>query len=59
LSYSVEKRVIEASQPDPAQAWMSTAGSAGQADPGELEEILAGRRLEEVDSGLERAVRAP
>ena len=48
-----------ASRPDPAQAWMSAAGSAGQADPGELEEILAGRRLEEVDSGLERAVRAP
>jgi DNA-binding Xre family transcriptional regulator len=47
------------SRPDPAQAWVSTAGSAGQARPGELEEILAGRRSEDVDSGLERAVRAP
>jgi DNA-binding Xre family transcriptional regulator len=47
------------SRPDPTQAWVSTAGSAGQAQPGELDEILAGRRLEDVHSGLERAVRAP
>ena len=47
------------SQPDPAQAWASTAGSAGQSQPGELDEILAGGRLDDLHSGLERAVRAP
>src|SRR6267154_121639 len=30
------------SRPDPAQAWVSTAGSAGESQPGELDEILAG-----------------
>ncbi|MGH2854570.1 MAG: helix-turn-helix domain-containing protein [Solirubrobacteraceae bacterium] len=47
------------SRPDPARAWMSTAGAAGQGEPGELEEILAGSRSEYVDSGLERALRSP
>jgi DNA-binding Xre family transcriptional regulator len=46
-------------RPDPAGAWASTAGSAGQAQAGELEEVLAGRRPEDVHSGLDRAVRAP
>jgi DNA-binding Xre family transcriptional regulator len=47
------------SRPDPADAWVSTAGSAGQAKPGELAQILADRRSEYVDSGLERALRSP
>lgn len=46
------------SRPDPAQAWVTTAGSAGQAGPGELDQILAERPSEHIDSGLERALRA-
>jgi DNA-binding Xre family transcriptional regulator len=45
-------------RPDPARTWISTAGAAGQAEPGELEEIVAERRPELVDSGLERALRS-
>jgi DNA-binding Xre family transcriptional regulator len=47
------------SRPDPADAWTSTAGSAGQAKPSELERICVDRRSEYVDSGLERALRSP
>ena len=47
------------SRPDPAEAWERTAGSAGQAEPGELGQILTDRRSEDVDSGLERALRSP
>jgi DNA-binding Xre family transcriptional regulator len=47
------------SGPDPAQAWAAAAGSAGRAQPGEFDQILAGQRSEFVDPGLERAVRAP
>jgi len=47
------------SRPDPADAWASTAGSAGQAGPGELGQILTDSRSEYLDSGLERALRSP
>lgn len=47
------------SRPDPANAWVSTAGAAGQADPDELAQVLADHRSEHVDSGLERALRSP
>lgn len=45
--------------PDPARAWERSAGSAGEARPGELEEVLAGRWSERTDSALERALRSP
>jgi DNA-binding Xre family transcriptional regulator len=44
------------SQPDPTEAWMATAGAAGQAQPGELDDLLAGRPADS-DSALERATR--
>jgi DNA-binding Xre family transcriptional regulator len=44
---------------DPVQAWERTAGAAGQADPGELEDVLAGNWPEAMDPALERALRAP
>jgi hypothetical protein len=47
------------SSPDPAEAWVATAGAAGRAAPGELEQILADRRSEHADPGLERALRSP
>jgi hypothetical protein len=46
------------SEPDPADAWLATAGAAGQAQPGELEEILASARPDLSDSALERATRS-
>jgi DNA-binding Xre family transcriptional regulator len=58
-SLEVTPGALWKSQPDPAEAWMTTAGSAGQAEPGELEQILADDRSEYVDSGLERALRSP
>jgi len=42
---------------DPASAWKSTAGSAGEARPGELDDVLAGSWSEETDPALERALR--
>jgi DNA-binding Xre family transcriptional regulator len=45
-------------QPNPARAWERTAGSAGQAGHGELEEVLAGGWSEHTDPGLERALRS-
>jgi DNA-binding Xre family transcriptional regulator len=45
--------------PDPAQTWEQTAGSAGEARPGELDEVLAGTWSEQTDPGLERALRLP
>lgn len=47
------------SWPDPAQAWVRTAGSAGRAGPGEFERMLAEDRSEYLDPGLERALRSP
>ncbi len=44
---------------EPAGAWERTAGSAGEARPDELEEVLAGVWPEQMDSGLERALRSP
>lgn len=45
--------------PDPTRAWERTAGSAGEARPGELDEVLAGHWSEETDPALERALRSP
>jgi DNA-binding Xre family transcriptional regulator len=42
----------------PAKVWDETAGAAGVARPGELEEILGGGWGETTDPGLERATRA-
>lgn len=44
------------SRPDPTEAWMATAGAAGQAHAGELDDLLAGRAASS-DSALERATR--
>lgn len=44
---------------DPARAWERTAGSAGEARPGELDDVLAGNWSEQTDSALERALRSP
>lgn len=44
--------------PDSTGAWGRTAGAAGDARPGELDEVLAGR-WPEPDPALERALRAP
>ncbi len=45
--------------PDTARAWERTAGSAGEAAPGELDEVLAGHWSEQADPALERALRSP
>lgn len=45
--------------PDSARAWKRTAGSAGEARPGELEDVLSGGWSERTDPGLERALRSP
>jgi DNA-binding Xre family transcriptional regulator len=44
---------------NPAGIWERTAGSAGEAAPGELDEVLAGSWSEQTDAGLERALRSP
>jgi DNA-binding Xre family transcriptional regulator len=44
---------------DPARAWERTAGSAGEARPGELDDVLAGQWSEQTDPALERALRSP
>lgn len=44
--------------PDPAEAWAKAAGAAGQAQPGELDEVVAEQSSERFDSGLERALRS-
>jgi DNA-binding Xre family transcriptional regulator len=44
---------------DTAKAWERTAGAAGEAQPGELDDALAGRWSEQVDPALERALRSP
>jgi DNA-binding Xre family transcriptional regulator len=46
-------------EPDPAWAWEKTAGSAGEARPGELDEVLTGHWSEQTDPALERALRSP
>lgn len=43
------------SEPDLAEAWTATAGAAGQAQPGELDDLLAGPAV--FDSAMERATR--
>lgn len=47
------------SRPDPAEAWVRTAGAAGQAEREEFEQLLAEQRSEYADPGLERALRSP
>lgn len=44
---------------DPARAWERTAGAAGQARPGELNDVLTGNWSEQADPALERALRSP
>jgi DNA-binding Xre family transcriptional regulator len=44
--------------PDSIGAWERTAGAAGEAETGELDEVLAGR-WPEPDPALERALRMP
>lgn len=44
--------------PDLAEAWAKVAGAAGQAQPGELDEVVAEQSSERFDSGLERALLA-
>lgn len=44
-------------RPDTTEAWARAAGVAGQAQPGELEGVLADHRSELVEPGLERALR--
>ena len=44
---------------DSTGAWERTAGSAGEAGPGELDEVLAGGWSERTDPALERALRSP
>jgi DNA-binding Xre family transcriptional regulator len=46
-------------EPDSAGAWERTAGAAGEAGPGELDEVLAGTWPEQADPALERALRSP
>jgi DNA-binding Xre family transcriptional regulator len=45
-------------KPDHADMWRATAGAAGQAQPGELDELLAGGQWEAFDSAMERATRS-
>lgn len=45
--------------PEASGAWERTAGTAGEALPGELEQVLAGGWPEPVDPALERALRSP
>ncbi len=45
------------SEPDPAHAWLAAAGAAGQAQHGELEEVLTGDQPDVFDTALERATR--
>jgi DNA-binding Xre family transcriptional regulator len=45
--------------PDSVGAWEKTAGFAGEAGPGELDEVLAGEWSEQTDPALERALRSP
>lgn len=47
------------SEPDQAAKWATTAGVAGQAQPGELEQLFAGDRPESMDAALERVTRSP
>lgn len=45
--------------PDSTGAWERTAGAAGEANAGELDEVLAGNWPERMDPGMERALRSP
>lgn len=45
--------------PDSAGAWERTAGAAGEARPGELEDVFLGAWPEQIDPAMERALRAP
>lgn len=44
---------------EPLRAWEGTAGSAGEARPGELDDVLAGGWSEQSDPALERSLRSP
>jgi DNA-binding Xre family transcriptional regulator len=44
---------------EPSRAWERTAGSAGEARSGELDDVLAGRWAEQLDPALERSLRSP
>lgn len=45
--------------PDSTGAWERTAGAAGEARAGELDDVLAGAWPEETDPAMERALRSP
>lgn len=47
-----------ATEPDVRDAWLAAAGAAGQAQPGELDEVLADHQPEIFDAALERATRS-
>jgi DNA-binding Xre family transcriptional regulator len=44
---------------EPLRAWEGTAGAAGEARPGELDDVLAGGWSEQSDPALERSLRSP
>jgi len=46
-------------EPGASGAWERTAGAAGDAHAGELEQVLAGKWPESIDPALERALRSP
>jgi len=45
--------------PEASGAWEKTAGAAGDAQTGELEQVLAGAWPEPLDPALERVLRSP
>ncbi len=57
-SLGVAPGALWTSKPDPAEAWVSTAGCAGEAQAGELAALIADHRSEHADPGLERALRS-
>lgn len=57
-SLEIPPGALWSTEPDPRDAWLAAAGAAGQAQPGELDEVLAGHRPEIFDSALERATRS-
>jgi len=45
--------------PDSTGAWERTAGAGGEARAGELDDVLANTWPEQIDPGMERALRSP
>lgn len=45
-------------EPDPASTWLTTAGAAGQALPGELDELISRSQPDTIYSAFERATRS-